>query len=301
MPINLSEKGDSPWMIHKILWATDGSKDASEALKYVDMFAVKYKASVIGLSVVPEYHGVIEGFSEEEKDRFVRWMEGSVKEKEKKRLEDIERAFGARGIIFRKELVDGIPYREILRVATEKKVDLIAMGKGRAAEKSILGGTALKVLRKSNIPVLTAREDSRGLGMKRILVPTDQSRGLYRDFKYAIELSKSFGARVYILNVVETGEQMFPLEIIEQMKGFCFRELNENIGKVKIGEDIDVAVEASKNAWSGIIRFVDSKDIDLIVMMTYGGGRLKEEFIGSVTQKVIQEAPCPVLTITPYS
>lgn len=288
-------------MIHKILWATDGSKDASEALKYVDMLAVKHKATVIGLSVVPEYHGVIEGFSKEEKDRFVKWMEGSVKEKEKKRLEDVERDFSARGLIFRKELVDGIPYREILRVATEKKVNLIAMGKGRATEKSILGGTALKVLRKSNIPVLTAREDSRRSGIKRILVPTDQSRGLYRDFKYAIELSKSFGARVYILNVVETGEQMFPLEIIEQMKGFCFRELNENIGKVKIGENIDVAVEASKNAWSGIIKFVDSKDIDLIVMMTYGGGKFKDEFIGSATQKVIQEAPCPVLTITPYS
>jgi nucleotide-binding universal stress UspA family protein len=287
-------------MIHKILWATDGSNDASEALKYVDMLAVKYKASVIGLSVVPEYHGVIEGFSEEEKDRFGKWMEGSVKEKEKKRLEDVERGFSATGLIFRKELVDGIPYREILRVATEKKVNLIAMGKGRAAEKSILGGTALKVLRKSSIPVLTAREDSQRSGIKRILVPTDQSRGLYRDFKYAVELSKSFGARVYILNVVETGEQMFPLEIIEQMKGFCFRELNENIGKVKIGENIDVAVEASKNAWSGIIKFVDSKDIDLIVMMTYGGGKFKEEFIGSVTQKVIQEAPCPVLTITPY-
>jgi nucleotide-binding universal stress UspA family protein len=288
-------------MIHKILWATDGSNDASEALKYVDMLAVKYKASVIGLSVVPEYLGVIEGFSEEEKDRFGKWMEGSVKEKEKKRLENVERDFSARGLTFRKELVDGIPYREILRVATEQKVNLIAMGKGRAAEKSILGGTALKVLRKSSIPVLTAREDSQRSGIKRILVPTDQSRGLYRDFKYAIELSKSFGARVYILNVVETGEQMFPLEIIEQMKGFCFRELNENIGKVKIGENIDVAVEASKNAWSGIIKFVDSKDIDLIVMMTYGGGKFKEEFIGSVTQKVIQEAPCPVLTITPYS
>jgi nucleotide-binding universal stress UspA family protein len=287
-------------MIHKILWATDGSKDASEALKYADILAVKYKSTVIGLSVVPDYQGVIEGFPVEEKNRFVKWMDGSVKEKEKERLEDIEKDFSARGLIFRKELVDGIPYKEILRVATENKVNLIAMGKGRAAERSILGGTALKVLRKSKIPVLTAREDSGRSVIKRILVPTDQSRGLYRDFKYAIELSKMFGARIYILNVVETGEQLFPLEIIEQMKGFCFRELKENIGAVKISENIDALVEASKNAWNGIIKFVDSKDIDLIVMMTYGGGKFKEEFIGSVTQKVIQEAPCPVLSITPY-
>ncbi|HEX9665179.1 MAG TPA: universal stress protein [Thermodesulfobacteriota bacterium] len=288
-------------MIHKILWATDGSKDASEALKYVEILALKYKAGVIGLSVVPDYYGVIEGFPIEEKNRFVKWMEGSVKEKEKKRLEGIEKDFSEKGLSFKKELVNGIPYKEILRVATEKKVNLIALGKGRATEKSILGGTALKVLRRSNIPVLTAREDSGRSGMKRILVPTDQSRGLYRDFKYAIELSKLFGARIYILNVVETGEQMFPPEIVEQMKGFCFRELKENIGKVKIGENIDVSVEASKNAWSGIVKFVESRDIDLIVMMTYGGGKFRDEFIGSVTQKVIQEAPCAVLTITPYS
>lgn len=288
-------------MIHKILWATDGSNDSSEALRYVELLAVKYKAGVIGLSVVPDYRGVIEGFPVEEKYRFVRWMEGSVKEKGKKRLEEIEKDFSAKGLSFKKELVDGIPYKEILRVASENKVNLIAMGKGREAERSILGGTALKVLRESKIPVLTAREDSGRSGIKSILVPTDQSRGVYRDFKYAVELSNMFGARIHILNVVETGEQRFPPEILDQMKGFCFRELKENIGKVKIGENIDVSVETSKNAWSGIINFVDAKDIDLVVMMTYGGGKFKQEFIGSVTQKVIQEVHCPVLTITPFS
>jgi nucleotide-binding universal stress UspA family protein len=34
-------------------------------------------------------------------------------------------------------------------------------------------------------------------------------------------------------------------------------------------------------------------------MMSYGGGKLKEDFIGSVAEKVIQEAPCPVITMTP--
>ena len=107
------------------------------------------------------------------------------------------------------------------------------------------------------------------------------------------------GARIYVLNVVETGEHEFPPEIVDQMKGFCFRELSENIGKAKIAENVDVSVEVAKNAWRGIVKFVSSNDIDLIVMMTYGGGKLREEFIGSVTQKVIQEARCPVLTITP--
>lgn len=46
--------------------------------------------------------------------------------------------------------------------------------------------------------------------------------------------------------------------------------------------------------------FVDSeKKADLIVIMTYGSGRFKKEFIGSVAEKVIQEAHCPVITMTP--
>ena len=85
------------------------------------------------------------------------------------------------------------------------------------------------------------------------------------------------------------------------MKGFCFRELKENVGKVKIGENIEACVEAAKNAWKGIVRCADQKDIDLIAMMTYGGGKFKEEFIGSVTQKGIQEANCPCRNVQTLS
>jgi nucleotide-binding universal stress UspA family protein len=55
----------------------------------------------------------------------------------------------------------------------------------------------------------------------------------------------------------------------------------------------------AKNAWRGMIKFVDERNIDLIVMMTYGGGRIKEDFLGSIAEKVIQEAPCPVITMRP--
>ena len=186
-----------------------------------------------------------------------------------------------------------------MRVATEKKVGLIALGKGRAVERAILGGTALKVIRDSKIPVLTVREDTRRADIKRILAPIDQSHGLSKGFKYAVEISEPFGAVINMLNVVEVGEHRFPPEIVERMKAFCFRELKENVGKVKMSKNIKAYVEAAKNAWKGIVKFADDRDIDLIVMMTYGGAKFKEEFIGSVTQKVIQEAHCPVITIKP--
>jgi len=137
------------------------------------------------------------------------------------------------------------------------------------------------------------------LDIKRILVPMDLSPRLPKAFKYAVELSKEFSATIYLLNIVEVGEYDFPPEIVERMKGFSFREIEENIGKIKIRENIETCVEVAKNAWRGIVKFADKRGIDLIVMMTYGGRKFREDFIGSVAEKVIQEALCPVITMKP--
>ncbi|HWP90905.1 MAG TPA: universal stress protein [Thermodesulfobacteriota bacterium] len=286
-------------LIDKILWASDGSKDSTEALKYAQLWSKQFKAEIVGLFVIPDYtKSVLSQFSSEDRDKFSKWIE-ETKLKERKALENIAKTFKEKGTGFKVEITNGIPYEEILRVANEERVDLIVMGKGRPVEKYILGGTALKVLRGSSIPVLTAREAKKNLEIKRILVPTDLAHGLTKDFKFAVGLCEEFDAVLYLLNVVEVGERGFPLEIAEQMKLFSLKELEENIGKTKVRENIVPCVETSKNAWKGIVKFVEDRDIDLIVMMTYGGGKFKDNFIGSVAEKVIQESPCPVITMKP--
>jgi len=285
-------------MIHKILWASDGSKDSIQALKHAELMAKKLKAQILSLLVIPDYYDVAENFPPDEKQRFAKWIEETTT-KERKVLEDIGKDFKEKGINFKIEITSGIPYRQILKVADREKVDLIALGKGRAFERSILGGTALKVLRSSTLPVLTARGDGKSLEIKRILVPTDLSHVLSKDLNYAVELSTVFGATIYLLNIVEVGEHAFPPEIVEQMRGFAYREIVESMGKVKIKENIEASVEVAKNAWRGIVGFANEGDIDLIVMMSYGGGKLKEDFIGSVAEKVIQESASPVITMTP--
>ncbi len=285
-------------MIHKILWASDGSKDSIQALKHAELMAKKLKAQILSLLVIPDYYDVAEKFPPDEKQRFAKWIEETTT-KERKVLEDIGKDFKEKGINFKIEITSGIPYRQILKVADREKVDLIALGKGRAVDRSILGGTALKVLRSSTLPVLTARGDGKSLEIKRILVPTDLSHGLSKDLNYAVELSTVFGATIYLLNIVEVGEHAFPPEIVEQMRGFAYREIVESMGKVKIKENIEASVEVAKNAWRGIVGFANEGDIDLIVMMSYGGGKLKEDFIGSVAEKVIQESASPVITMTP--
>jgi nucleotide-binding universal stress UspA family protein len=104
---------------------------------------------------------------------------------------------------------------------------------------------------------------------------------------------------VHVLNVVETGYQKYPPELAEQLRGFALRELKETVGATRLKEDLVINTVIAPNGWRGIVDFAFEKKADLIVIMTYGGGKFKKEFIGSVAEKVIQEAHCPVITMTP--
>lgn len=287
-------------MIKKILWATDGSKDSDETLKYVDLLARKYKSEIVGLYVIPDYpeRRVADQFSSEEKNRFLKWVEEN-ESRERKRLDQIAKDLKEKGIKFRAEIGRGIPRKEILRVAEKEGVNLIALGRGRPIEKFILGGTAVRVLRQSSLPILTAKEGGRTVDIKRILVPVDIAHALPKSLNYAVELSREFDAEIHLLNIVEVGEYDFPIEIVERMRGFSIREIEENIGKARIGKNVETHVEVAKNAWRGIVKFAQEKNMDLIVMMTYGGVKFKEDFIGSTAERIVQESPCPVITMKP--
>jgi nucleotide-binding universal stress UspA family protein len=287
-------------MIDKILWASDGSNYSIETLKYVELLAKKFKAEILGLHVMRDYHEAAEKFPLEEKNKLIKWVE-DTKSKERERLESIAKDFKEKGISFRIEITTGIPYKEILRVADRENVDLIALGRGGSFEKFILGGTALKVLRESSLPVLTVSESRKSLDIKSIFVPTDllSTSRLSEAFRYAVELSNEFGATIYSLNVVEVGDYNFPVDVIKQIREFSFGELEENLSKIKGRKNIETFVEAANNVWSSIVKFANEKDVDLIVMMTYSGKRFSKDFIGSVAERVVQGACCPIITIKP--
>ncbi|HSE83409.1 MAG TPA: universal stress protein [Thermodesulfobacteriota bacterium] len=287
-------------MINKILWASDGSKNSNEALKCVELLAAKFKASVIGLNVIDTYYNVVEILSSDEKDKFSDWIDETLKSNEGKKLKVIADNFTAKKIGFQIKIETGIPHREILRIARGEKVDLVALGKDRTIDRFILGGTAIKVIRQSPIPVLIPGEIGKCMDIKRILVPIDISHGSLTPLKYALGLSKRFDAVVYLLNIVEVGRFDFLPEVVERITESSLGKIEEDIREAKLEGKMETYVRVAKNAWVGIVKFADQKNIDLIVMTTFGGTKFREEFIGSIAEKVIQEAHCPVIVMRPH-
>lgn len=288
-------------MIKKILWASDGSEDSLDALAYIEDIAQKCKGDTLGLYVIPEYFevDVKDQFPEQEYDLIAKWIK-ETESKESDRLNDIANEFKAKGLGFKTKILQGVPHLQIIQTAKEFGADLIVLGKGRAKEKYLLGATALKVIRRSPIPVMVARKKDRPIKIKNILVPTDLYNIKSRDLLFTASLAEYLDLNITSLNIVEIGNKKYPPEVVERLRGNSYNNLIKKVKEADLGIKVNTVVKTAENACTGIIKYAQENDIDIIFMNTYGGGEFRrEEFIGSVAERVIQEALCPVITVKP--
>ncbi len=288
-------------MIKKILWASDGSEDSLDALDYVRDIAQKCKAETIGLYVIPDYFEVDikDQFPEQEYDLIAKWIK-ETEYKESDRLRDIANDFQSDGLSFKTQVAQGVPHLQIIQAAEQEGADLIVLGKGRAKEKLLLGATALKVIRRSPIPVMVTRKKEGTIKIENILVPTDLYNIASKDLLFTAGLAEYLDLNITSLNIVEVGNKKYPAEVVERLRGNSYNNLTKKVNEARLGIKVNTVVKTGENAVKGIIQYAADNDIDLIFMNTYGGGEFRrEEFIGSVAERVIQEAPCPVITVKP--
>lgn len=153
--------------------------------------------------------------------------------------------------------------------------------------------------------------------IRKILAPTDLSEMSQAGVHYALTAARALNAQVIIYHVVgleelktlgtrfrrhRSDESGFPnlLESylhtrevsLAQFVGQNFSDLLPHVGvdeKVELGSPYKNIVERAK-----------SEKVDLIIMATRGRGGLTRMLLGSVTEQVIRNAPCPVLAIPPY-
>ena len=294
--------------INKILWASDGSMESDMALKYVELLASKYGSEIVGLSVVQPVD--IERLKvpvDIKKELFS--IQALLEKKEYNRINKALKQLELKATKLDVCIETGIPHKEILRVAKEEKVDLIAMGKRGLGLKDriLLGSNTNKVLRMANAPVLAVRHKKGDkIDIKKILVPTDLSGHTLTSLDFAIDLANRFNSTIYLLHILELHHsyEISTSKIIEELRLLALKELRsylEKIPKEKIkGINIKEMVTLYLRAWFGIINFAEENGIDLIIMTTHGRKGLARFMLGSTAEKVISESPCPVLAIKPH-
>ncbi len=138
----------------------------------------------------------------------------------------------------------------------------------------------------------------------KILIPVDFSGLAQEAIDIGIDLGKKYNSKIYLLTVSEIvnvgyGELILPEEIFEQHKKLILENLNKFAQKFKDeGFEVELAVREGI-VYEEIVEFAKEKKVGLIIMPTHGRKGIEKFFMGSVSQKVVKMAHCPVLTFNP--
>jgi nucleotide-binding universal stress UspA family protein len=139
--------------------------------------------------------------------------------------------------------------------------------------------------------------------IRRILVPHDFSETAERALAFALDLADKLGARVTLMHAYEVPSYAFPEgpALTAEMAGTLERAARAAIEGVaerarRPGVELDIELRQGI-PWSEIVRLAKDSNADLVVMGTHGRRGFARMLLGSVAEKVVRTAPCPVLTV----
>jgi nucleotide-binding universal stress UspA family protein len=297
--------------MRKILLATDGSPSAREAVACGLRLARAQGASVTLLHVLPPMD-----WTRLDRGGSVHPIPDELRVSEEFALYEAAQLGDTHGVDVRIELVAGDPVDEIVAYADSADVDLIVIGsRGRGAvASSLLGSVSHSVLHEARRPVLVVgetgtrpdpptlpRQPRRETPMLRTIVwATDGSAAADRALPYAKALAGADGGSLVAVHAIE--------RFVGRAAGVPVHADEPEV-EAKIRGQVRELVEEGLDA---TVRFVTGREpetprmiaevahevgADVIVVGTRGRSALAGAVLGSVTQRLLHIAPCPVLAV----
>ncbi len=275
----------------KILVAYDGSPSAKNALREACRLAKAEQAWIKLLAVVPPYEGDLALVG-------VPNIKEAIEGPGRRLLEEAEKIAQEENVNALKDLEQGEPFERIVAVAEEESCDLIVMGrKGMGAvERNLLGSVTARVIGHTTRDVLVVPEGSH-ISWEKILVATDNSPNCRPAVERAIDIAKEHSSRMAAVTVIYSNDEFFSIahKYIDKM----LEEKRERLEQLKEeaeqqGVSCEVIVKEGE-PHQGIIEAAEEFGAAVIVMGSHGRTGLKRLLMGSVTERVIGFAPCPVL------
>jgi len=141
--------------------------------------------------------------------------------------------------------------------------------------------------------------------MKRIVAAADFSEHTSVVLRYAAELARAFGAEVVLCHVVAKADMLSQIPPVGE--GYFppnYEELQRKVAEEEAAKALTEAgipqarvVIAAGPPFVEIINVARNENADLIIVGTHGRGAMAHALLGSVCEKVVRKAPCPVLTV----
>ena len=277
----------------KILVAIDGSESSKHALRESFKLATDEKSWVTVVSVIPQYEG----------DLGATWI-SNVREAMKKpcqiALSEAENMAKKERVLIKTVCEEGEIYERIVDLADAENSDLIVMGRKGISKlsKALVGSVTARVIGHSQKDVLVVPEGT-SIGWKNIVFATDGSKFSEAATNKAIDFAKSYGSEIQVISVVDVTEEFMaraPGAVEDLVKKA--KEIVEDVKKKASSEGIKAeSIVREGDAYKVIVNIAKKQGANAIMMGSHGRTGLRRLLMGSVTERVIGHAPCPVLIV----
>jgi nucleotide-binding universal stress UspA family protein len=274
-------------MIKSIVVAIDGSEHSRTALKYAAWFARQFDATVTGLHVVDIvsiegsfFHDISGSMGFEPYLDFTSKMREALQERGAAILDEFRQICQAEGVRGETALQIGIVPSEICERARE--ADLVILGNRGVNQRfstGLLGGVTESVTRQCSKPVLVTPVDFKEPASP--LLAYDGSQRASAAMDVAAEVCSQLNLPLAVLTVCRDAEQ--GERILDQARRYLSSYSLETTTSLVDG-----------HAYEAIPNEISSHGYDLVFMGSHGHGRVMEFVLGSTTEYVLRNVPCPV-------
>ncbi len=205
---------------------------------------------------------------------------------------------------------------ELSRLVEEKQIDLvIAATRGRSGLKRlILGSVTERLMRVLACPLLVVQSPehefvnpiNQEIRLKKILVGCDFSPDSDLAFQHALSLAQEFEASLHLVHVIEPSVY----KDLSKPDNTIGEEIQQGLHDRLTEKLIGMVPEEARNwctpttrilegqPYEELGRYAKTEDMDMIVLGVRGHGLVKTLFLGSTTDRVVRQAPCPVLSVS---
>ena len=277
----------------KILVAVDGSESSRNALLQAFRLAVDEKCWITVTSVIPPYTGDLDLTGVKDvRSSLARPCEEALKAAAQ--LAEQER------VLIKTVCEEGETWERIADLADAENADIIVMGRRgiRRLERTLVGSVTARVIGHTQRDVLVVPKDAH-VGWKKVVVGTDGSRFSRVAVDKAISFAQSYGGGLLVISVVDVPAELYAEapKAVEDM----IRKAKEYTAAVRQqAEQAGIPVETyvgEAEADEAILNLARDQAADVIVVGSHGRTGLRRLLMGSVTEKVIGSASCPVLVV----
>ena len=274
-------------LLKKIIVPVDFSAFSQYPLETAIHFAQLKQAEIVLLHVLEEPSLPLRLISSTDME--------DMREKAQKLMSQLTSKLGAAEVEVSTMIKVGKPHKAIVEAAKEISPWAIFMSTHGASgiQEYLVGSNASRVIRAASCPVISFRNPHPRDSFRNILLPLDLTKETREKIAFAVEFSEYFGAKINVISVLQTTDVEIRNRLQQQLVKVEEFFMNKEI-------EVSARLLLSEAPISDVVvKYGEEIGADLLMIMTQQELKIKEHFMGSTAEHIVNHSNIPVISIRP--